>query len=67
MSEPTVQEEDVGEASQASGSVTGDKTAGDESDGDGAADEPAVSFRKSIWFFDIPLNDRIKPDSEPDR
>ena len=43
VSEPTVQEEDVGEASQASGSV-----AGEELDGDGAADEPAVSLKKNI-------------------
>lgn len=57
MSEPTVQEEDVGDASQASGSV-----AGEELDGDGAADEPAVSLKVDIW-----RNNRIKPDSEPDR
>ena len=45
MSEPTVQEEDVGDASQASGSV-----AGEELDGDGVADEPAVSLKKKQIF-----------------
>ena len=40
--EPTVQEEDVGDASQASEPVSADY-----SDGEGAADEPAVSMEKT--------------------
>ena len=46
VSEPTVQEEGepAGDASEASGSVAVDDQVGDDSNGDEAADKPAVSF-----------------------
>ena len=44
--EPTAQEENVGDASQASGPVTADYPDDGELDVEGAANEPAVSTEK---------------------
>ena len=48
--EPTVQPEDVNDASQLTGSVTADNMTFDELDGEDAADEQPVSLKKALIY-----------------